>query len=112
MQLRLSRISVLMATVLTSSGTNAQQTYPDHHHFWGGGWSWGHMIFGPFMMIVFAAVVVVLVVLAIRWFGGSTHRRVLPPDGGETPLDILKERFARGEIDENEYEKRRRVLDE
>jgi putative membrane protein len=31
-----------------------------------------------------------------------------PP--GRTPIDILKERFARGEIDKDEFEERRRVL--
>jgi putative membrane protein len=34
----------------------------------------------------------------------------LPP--ARTPLDILKERFARGEIDKAEFEDRRRVLGE
>jgi putative membrane protein len=34
----------------------------------------------------------------------------LPPT--RTPLDILKERFARGEIDKTEFEDRRRVLGE
>jgi putative membrane protein len=37
-------------------------------------------------------------------------RQVAPP--GKTPLDILKERFARGEIDTTEFNERRRVLRE
>jgi len=36
----------------------------------------------------------------------TKHRR------GRTPLDILRERFARGEIDKDEFEERRRVLGE
>ena len=78
----------------------------------GGAWM---MFFGPLMMIVFVAAVVVLVALAFRWLGGHSphapgHAPSAPP--GKTPLDILKERFARGEIDKAEFEERRGVLGE
>ena len=67
------------------------------------------------MMIIFVAVIVILVVLVVRWLGGSgsglsAHPHTLPP--GKTPVDILKERFARGEIDKEEFEERRRALGE
>ena len=79
------------------------------HMMWGG---WYGMFMGPLMMIIFIAVVVILVVLAVRWLGGNghgpgTHAQTSP---GKAPLDILKERFARGEIDKDEFEEGRRVL--
>ena len=82
--------------------------YYGPHMMWGG---WYGMFFGPLMMIIFIAVVVVLVVLAVRWLGGS-HGASQPIPPAMTPLDILKERFARGEVDKEEFEERRRVLGE
>ena len=74
---------------------------------WDGHWGW--MFIGPLMMIIFVAAVVVLVVLALRWIsGGGQHGA---PTTIKTPLDILKERFARGEIDKAEFEERRRILE-
>ena len=78
------------------------------HMMWGG---WYGMFFGPLMMIIFLAVVVALVVLAMRWLGGG-HGASQPLSPTKTPLDILKERFARGDIDKEEFEERRRVLGE
>jgi putative membrane protein len=74
----------------------------------GWGWGWGGMIFGPIMMIA----VVVLVVLLVRWLGEPGHGSASHNPPGKTPLDILKERFAKGEIDKDELEERRRVLGE
>src|SRR5579883_1681587 len=78
---------------------------------WAGGW-YGMMIFGPLFMILVLAVVIAVAVLLVRWLGGPWHS-VQPPyhmPPGRTPLDILKERYARGEIDKEEFEERRRVI--
>jgi putative membrane protein len=71
------------------------------------------MIFGPLLMIVLLALMIAAVVLLVRWLGGP-WQGIVPHSvsPGRTPLDILKERFARGEIDKNEFEERRRVLSE
>ena len=65
-------------------------------------------------MIVMLALAIAVVVLLVRWLAGPWHSlqppHHMPP--GRTPLDILKERFARGEIDKDEFEERRRVLGE
>jgi putative membrane protein len=84
----------------------------EHHMMWGGGW-YG-MIFGPLFMILVLAVVIAVAVLIMRSLGGPWQGAAPPhyPPPGRTPLDILKERFARGEIDKNEFEDRRRVLGE
>jgi putative membrane protein len=72
------------------------------------------MIFGPLSMIVVLFAVIAGVGLVGRWFGTPWYG-VQPPHHappGQTPLDILRERFARGEIDKDEFEERRRVLSE
>jgi putative membrane protein len=79
-----------------------------HRMMWdGGGW---FMLFGPLMMLLFLAGFVVLVVLGVRWLQSSGHAQSGPPEPGRAPLDILKERLARGEVDVAEYEERRRAL--
>lgn len=72
------------------------------------------MIFGPLFMILALAAVIAVVVLLVRWLGGPWYGAQPPyqPPPGRAPLDILKERFARGEIDKEEFEERRRVLDQ
>jgi putative membrane protein len=83
--------------------------YYGPHMMWGGGW--GMMIFGPLFMILVLAAVIAAAALFVRWIGGP-WQGVTPPQmpTGPAPLDILRERFARGEIDKSEFEERRRVL--
>ena len=96
---------VLLSLALT--GAAQAQQYPDHPHMWGG---WGGMIFGPLMMTVFLGAIVVVIVLLVRWLSSGPTGTAVPPPAGKTALDILKERFARGEIDKEEFEERKRLL--
>ncbi len=67
---------------------------------------WYGMIFGPLMMIVFIVLTALIVAWVLRALGfgwqSSAH--------GHSALDILNERFARGEIDRAEYEERKHLL--
>ena len=71
--------------------------------WWWNDYDW-HMpwTFGPFVMLFFMALCVGMMFVMMR---GRHGRR------SDYPLDILKERFARGEITQAEYEERRRVLE-
>jgi putative membrane protein len=70
--------------------------------WWNDYWHAPWMFFGPVMMLVFFAVCAAFMVFMMRGMG-----RHHPGRAGE----ILKERYARGEIDRAEYEERRRLLD-
>jgi len=102
----------VLALLLTGAPQSWAQQSGDyyHHHMWGGGWyGW---LFGPMAMILLVGLIVIGVVLVVRWLGGGV-RDDIPGRGHEkSPVDILKERFARGEIDKEEFEERRRTLEE
>ena len=75
---------------------------------WTGGTGWMMGLGWIFMVLVWVLIVVGIIAL-IRWLGMSSG------DRGEaqqkTPLQILKERYARGEIEREEYEQKRRDLE-
>jgi putative membrane protein len=68
----------------------------------GGGWGGGWM--GPFMMIVWL-IILALAVAAVVWFVRSTTQTsTYPPRIGQSRgLEVLEERYARGEINREEY---------
>ncbi len=73
-----------------------------------GSWGMGYGIFGSFMMLLFWVIVLAGVIFLIQWLvqeGASES-----PLGHETPLDVLKKRYAKGEIDREEFESRKQDL--
>jgi len=66
---------------------------------------WYGMILGPIMMIAFLVVSALVIAWVLRVFGLGFERGT-----GRSAFDILRDRFARGEIDRAEYEERKRVL--
>lgn len=68
---------------------------------------WGGWVAMTLTMVVFWAVV--LVAAVVIWRGTRTGRP--PASDRRDARDVLDERFARGEIDELEYQERRDALD-
>ena len=73
----------------------------------GHGWMWGlGMGFGGMVMLAFWGVVIVGVILLIRSVGGAQGAL-----WHETPLNLLKRRYAAGQITREHYEQMRRDLE-
>jgi putative membrane protein len=74
-----------------------------HHPMWGlwGVWGFAMML----MMFVFWGVVIAGIVIGMRWL--ARQGRKSKPDAA---LEILRQRYARGDINKEEFEARKRDL--
>ena len=72
---------------------------------WGGGWS----IFGAVHMLLWWGLLIFGIAVLAKWLftGDSREERQV----GNRALEILRERYARGEIGKEEFELRKRDLD-
>lgn len=92
-------------------GYGGWQMGPGMMGWGGGGW------FGGIFMILFWILLIVGLVFLIRWLIHSTRGEAGGgrPFGGDSysssrALDILRERYARGEIDKQEFEEKKKDL--
>lgn len=110
-----SRALALLALLLSGVTTALAQTGPADRYYhgpgmmWDGGYGTGFgMIFGLLFMLILLAALVVAVVLVLRALG--LFGAPASTDNNGKALDILKERFARGEINAEEFDQRKRLL--
>jgi putative membrane protein len=66
---------------------------------------WGMCGWGPLFVIVFWALVLAGLVLLVRWLFPRVQARSSDP-----ALEVLRRRYAQGEISREEFETRRRDL--
>jgi len=69
------------------------------------GWGFG----GSLMMIIFWVAIIFFIVWLVREAKGGNHSDT---PRSKSALDILKDRYAKGEIDKKEYEEKKRDLDQ
>lgn len=72
---------------------------------WGMGW------FGGIFMMLFWVLIIIALVFFVRWLIRSGDNESDRGINRSRALEILKERYARGEIDTEEFEQRRRLIE-
>jgi len=92
------RLSLYAATSMFLSGMSVADPDGDYHPM-----AWGFGMFGGFGMLLFWSIFIFIIVLAVKSVRAGSKE-------SNNARRILDERYARGEIDEQEYEKRKRVL--
>jgi len=100
-------ITALALTIVFFSSTEALAQWGNNQNWhmgpgmmggWGMGW------FGGIFMMIFWVLILVGLIFLIKWLIQSTNRAKLDAGNGNRAMEILKERYARGEIEKIEFE--------
>ncbi|OTF01780.1 hypothetical protein B9G49_00530 [Halorubrum sp. SD683] len=101
-------LAVVAGMALTHAAVPDAMMWGWHDRMWTGGhmagWSgWGMMLFG----LLWMALLVALPLGLVYWVGSRSHAGDSTEDSA---LAVLQERYARGEIDDEEFDRRRARL--
>ncbi len=81
---------------------------------WGYDWGWGGWLVMSVLLLLFWGLVIAAIIALVRYLGGTRQDgppASSPADRGRLNAEeLLDERFARGEIDQDEYTRRRQLL--
>jgi len=107
----MKRITGWITSVLTWAGVPGAALAQERPYDWGWGmhpmwglwgiWGFGMMLF----MFLWSALVIVGIVLGIRWLIRQGR-----PEISDSALEILRQRYARGDINREEFEAKRKDL--
>ena len=106
-------ISAMALSIIVFSSTDALAGWSDNQGWhmgpgmmggWGMGW------FGGMFMMIFWVLILVGLIFLIKWLIQTTNRVKSDFGNGNSALQILKERYARGEIDNAEFEEKKKVI--
>lgn len=76
----------------------------------GGMFGWGFGGFGMIFMLLFWALIIVGIALVVKWLVEQGRPAMGTGARGESALDILKKRYASGEIGKEEFDVKMRDL--
>ena len=107
--------SAVILSTLISFGKNAWANWGGGYGGWGGGpgmmgWGYGMGWVGMIFMAAFGIVVIVGVIFLVRGLMRPTERGEIQASTEDSALEILRRRYAKGEIEKAEFEEKKNDL--
>jgi putative membrane protein len=91
-------IAISAAPVMAQGPGNYGQFWSPHMMGWGGGWV------GMLFQIAFWLLLIALATSGIRWLFAASGKSQESKSSADNALEILRKRYAKGEIDKRQFQ--------